>query len=181
MSSSPALRTRLSAIPFSARCLASQWLPWRLSLLPFGSRPLPPGFRFRFRLLSLGSVPFSDTSQPLRFSLVRSDLGYIIICIFICQHLFSKFFEFFIFFILFILFHLFIRIFHFRYFSSLLSQTSLKPGSHSPIIVISPSNSYPLASKKFSFICRYQIDGSANFPAIENKLLSSSQNHLFAV
>ena len=71
MSSSPALRTRLSAIPFSARCLASQWLPQRLDLLPFGSRPLPLGFRFRFWLLGFRihplryflDAPFSVLSQ----------------------------------------------------------------------------------------------------------------------
>ena len=40
-----------SAFPFSVRPLASQWLPERLTLLPFGFRPLPLGFRFRFWLL----------------------------------------------------------------------------------------------------------------------------------
>ena len=43
--------TQLPAIPFSVRCFASQWLPQRLSLLPFGFRPPPLGFRFRFGLL----------------------------------------------------------------------------------------------------------------------------------
>ena len=48
--------TQLSAVPFSVRCLASQWLPQRLSLLPCGSRPFPLGFRFRFWLLSIGNI-----------------------------------------------------------------------------------------------------------------------------
>ena len=50
--------TRLPALLFSGRSLASQWLPQRLGLLPFGSRPLPHGFRFRFWLLSSSSYPF---------------------------------------------------------------------------------------------------------------------------
>ena len=47
--------TQLTAIPFSIRCLASQWLPQQLGRLPFGFRPLPLGFRFRFWLLSFGT------------------------------------------------------------------------------------------------------------------------------
>ena len=50
--------TQLSAFPFSVRCLASQWLPQRLSLLPFGFRPLSLGFRFRFWLLGLFALCF---------------------------------------------------------------------------------------------------------------------------
>ena len=50
--------TRLAAIPFSARRLASQQLTLRLGLLPCGFRPLPPGFRFRFWLLGFGLHPF---------------------------------------------------------------------------------------------------------------------------
>ena len=57
--------TWLSAIPFSVRRLASQQLPRRLSLLPFGSRPFPLGFRFRFWLLSPRNVFLSDTSYSL--------------------------------------------------------------------------------------------------------------------
>ena len=38
--------TQLPAFLFSVRRLASQWLPQRLSLLPFGFRPFPLGFRF---------------------------------------------------------------------------------------------------------------------------------------
>ena len=68
--------TQLSAVPFSVRCLASQWLPQRLGLLPCGSRPLPLGFRFRFWLLSLRNVSLTDTSQPLRIYLFLSDLVY---------------------------------------------------------------------------------------------------------
>ena len=47
---------------------ASQWLPQRLDLLPFGSRPLPLGFRFRFWLLSLRYIPLQI--RPSRFVFV---------------------------------------------------------------------------------------------------------------
>ena len=56
------LSTQLSAFLFSVHCLASQWLLQCLSLLPFGSWPLPLGFRFRFWLLSLRNVSLIDTS-----------------------------------------------------------------------------------------------------------------------
>ena len=57
--------TQPPAFLFSARCLASQWLPQRLSLLPCGSRPFPLCFRFRFWLLS-----FKCTSHRyIRFTL----------------------------------------------------------------------------------------------------------------
>ena len=51
--------TQLSAFPFSARRFASQWLPQRLSLLPYGFRPFPLGFRFRFWLLGLEHISMS--------------------------------------------------------------------------------------------------------------------------
>ena len=63
----PILVLSFSAFPFSVRCLASQWLPQRLSLLPFGFRPLPLGFRFRFWLLSLRYVSLTDTPYSLLF------------------------------------------------------------------------------------------------------------------
>ena len=69
----PGSRTRHSAIPFSARCLASQWLPQRLSLFPFGPRPRPHGFRFRFRLLGFGTLSF-DVSRRPRGCLTAADL-----------------------------------------------------------------------------------------------------------
>ena len=53
--------TQPSAIPFCVRCLASQWLPQRLSRLPFGFRPLPLGFCFRFCLL--GSVRLASAAN----------------------------------------------------------------------------------------------------------------------
>ena len=56
--------TQLPAVPFSVRCLASQWLPQRLSLLPCGSRPPPLCFRFRFRLLG-SSAPASAARTRL--------------------------------------------------------------------------------------------------------------------
>ena len=62
--------TQLTALPFSLRCLASQWLPQRLGLLPFGSQPLSPGFRFRFWLLSFGKYPLQI--PPSRFVFVFS-------------------------------------------------------------------------------------------------------------
>ena len=48
----------LLQFPFPVRCLASQWLPQRLRLPPFGFRLLPLCFRFRFWLLGLEPVPF---------------------------------------------------------------------------------------------------------------------------
>ena len=90
--------TQLSAFPFTARCLASQWLPQRLALLPFGFRPLPLAF-------ALGSVtqlkcPFlKDTRQSLAY--VSRQLDYNNTPFIICQHLFSKFFNKFLFFFLF--------------------------------------------------------------------------------
>ena len=82
-----------SAFPFSNHCLASQWLPQCLDLLPFGFRPLPLGFRFRFWLLSLGLCPFQTLPSRSVFSLVRNDLGYNSTHVFICQHLFFGIFN----------------------------------------------------------------------------------------
>ena len=62
--------TQLPAVPFSVRCLASQWLPQRLSLLPLGFRPLPLGFRFRFWLLGFEISPFGFLSAASSFALV---------------------------------------------------------------------------------------------------------------
>ena len=56
--------TQLPAFPFPVRCLASQWLPQRLSLLPCGFRPFPLGYRFRFRLLGFGT---HLSIHPFRF------------------------------------------------------------------------------------------------------------------
>ena len=57
--------TQPSAFPFSVRCLASQWLPQRLNLFPFGFRSLPLGFRFRFRLLGFEHLLFRDIRPRL--------------------------------------------------------------------------------------------------------------------
>ena len=58
--------TQLSAFPFSVRCLASQWLPQRLGLLPFGFPASSPWlslsvFPLSFRFLSSASVPLPAT------------------------------------------------------------------------------------------------------------------------
>jgi len=83
--------TQLSAFPFSVRCLASQWLPQRLSLLPCGSRPFPLGFRFRFWLLGIANVFISKTFCPLRVCHSRSRLAYISTQFQECQALFLIF------------------------------------------------------------------------------------------
>ena len=83
--------TQLSAFPFSVRCLASQWLPQRLSLLPCGSRPFPLGFRFRFWLLGIVNVFLSKTFCPLRVCRSRSRLVYISTQSQECQALFLIF------------------------------------------------------------------------------------------
>ena len=56
--------TRLAAIPFSVRRLASQQLPQRLGLT-FRFPAAPLGFRFRFWLLGLGFI-LSDASRSLQ-------------------------------------------------------------------------------------------------------------------
>ena len=58
----------LSAIPFSGRRLASQQLPLRLSLLPFGIRPFPLAFALGSGYLALSMHPFQ--THPIRFDLV---------------------------------------------------------------------------------------------------------------
>ena len=58
--------TQLSALPFACRCLASQWLPQHLGRLPFGFRPLPLGFRFRFWLLGSWNISF-DLFRSFQF------------------------------------------------------------------------------------------------------------------
>ena len=60
--------TRLSAIPFSVRRLASQQLPRRLSLLPFGFRPFPLAFALGSGYSALGTHPFE--MHPIRFEFV---------------------------------------------------------------------------------------------------------------
>ena len=60
--------TRLAAIPFSGRRLASQQLPRRLSLLPFGFRPFPLAFALGSGYSALGMYPFQ--MHPIRFDLV---------------------------------------------------------------------------------------------------------------
>ena len=57
--SMPSLRFRYSAscTSFPPRCLASQWLPQRLRLLPLGSRLHPLSSRLRFWLLGLELYP----------------------------------------------------------------------------------------------------------------------------
>ena len=57
--------TRLAAIPFSARRLASQQLPLRLSLLPFGFRPLPLAFALGSGYSALGRT-LSGASHSLQ-------------------------------------------------------------------------------------------------------------------
>ena len=79
--------TQLSAFPFSARRFASQWLPQRLSLLPYGFRPFPLGFRFRFWLLGFGIYLFRYFPSALRLSR-SSRLAYTTTRICICQQLF---------------------------------------------------------------------------------------------
>ena len=86
--------TQLSAFPFSVRCLASQWLPQRLNLLPFGFRPLPLGFRFRFWLLGPRSSSYQEHLIRFVFHFFRSELLYITIAFSVCQQLFSKIFIF---------------------------------------------------------------------------------------
>ena len=86
--------TQLSAVPFSVRCLASQWLPQRLSLLPSGFRPFPLGFRFRFWLLSIGNISHLRYFPPaLRLSR-SSRLAYITTHFPVCQQLFFNSFNF---------------------------------------------------------------------------------------
>ena len=66
--------TQLPAFPFSVHCLASQWLPQCLSLLPFGFRPLPLCFRFRFWLLGLFA---SHCCSPRTFAILSRCFSFV--------------------------------------------------------------------------------------------------------
>ena len=59
--------TRLAAFPFSVRRLATQQLPQRPDLLPFGFRPFPLAFALGSGYLALGLHPFQ--MHPIRFIL----------------------------------------------------------------------------------------------------------------
>ena len=79
--------TRLSAIPFSDRRLASQQLPQRLSLLPFGSRPFPLAFTLGSGYSALGMHPFRCIPFASNSSFA-SELLYTTIQLRACQLLF---------------------------------------------------------------------------------------------
>ena len=81
--------TQLTAIPFSIRCLASQWLLQRLSL-PFGFRPLPLGYRFRFRLLGFGTDPFRFGFPPRTFVCYHIVFGLSTTIFTFCIYLFNN-------------------------------------------------------------------------------------------
>ena len=79
--------TRPAAFPFSARRFATQQLPLRLSLLPFGFRPFPLAFALGSGYLASGLHPFQVL--PIRSKLAsRSELLHTTIQVRACQHLF---------------------------------------------------------------------------------------------
>ena len=86
--------TQLTAIPFSVCCLASQWLPQHLRLLPFGFWLFPLCFRFRFWLLSFRNFPFGHFLVAL-FTVVPSATLCILTHVFLFVNNFFKFFYFF--------------------------------------------------------------------------------------
>ena len=88
--------TQLSAVPFSLRCLASQCY-LSVSTSSFRFRPLP--FAFALGSVTRLGCPYLKVIRSL-LTYVRRELCYTNTASFICQHLFSKFFNKFYFFFL---------------------------------------------------------------------------------
>ena len=81
--------TQLSAVPFSFRCLASQCY---LSVSTSSFRFRPPPFAFALGSVTRLGRPFLKVIRSL-LTYVRRELCYTNTASFICQHLFSKFFN----------------------------------------------------------------------------------------